>query len=659
MSMNQFSTLIFSFLLLVSIQSCQDGHDAETETDVKSESTNSVKEISRKDVYKDQLFPKWLEARRTAQIGKSKSYEVFKDFSFKDELLKSNISFKHAITPDCAKLYKAAHYDHGTGVTIADVDKDGLYDIYFVSQINQGELWKNLGNGKFKDITTEAGLNISGKKVYVSASFGDIDNDGDADLYITTVKDGNVLFENNGNGTFKNISATSGTDLKAHSSGSIFFDYNKDGLLDIFVTNVGEYTTDRIGVFNVDDKDYRYYVAKEDAFYRHVKPEEAEQSILFKNLGSNKFQDVTSEVGLQNKSWSGDAIFVDVNDDGYDDIYLPNMQGADLYFENQKGERFVEKSKSIFPNTSWGAMSVKAFDYNNNGKQDMYITDMHSDMIAPESNGYDEEKIKKKSPMPESFLLTKGQSIFGNSFFKKTGPNKFEEVSDKLNLENFWPWGFSTGDINADGFEDLFIARSMNYPYRYQTNSLMLNNKGEGFLESEYILGVEPRREGRYAQPWYNLDCDGADKDHKECKDRSGQLTIWGSLGTRCSAIFDLDNDGDLDMVTNEFNDVPMVLISNLTEVHNELSFLKIKLIGTKSNRSGIGAKVILKAGKNTYTKIMDGKLGYLSQSDYPLYFGLGDAKKVDSIEVIWPSGVKQKIVDGIELKKEVEIKEQ
>jgi len=616
------------------------------------------KTVARKDIYKKSLFPKWISERKHEQVQKSKAYKVFNGFSFKDEIMSSNINFKHEINPDCAKYYKASHYDHGNGVAVADVDNDGLYDLYFVSQVKSGELWKNLGSGKFKNITAESGLSNLNKNTYVSASFGDIDNDGDPDLYITAIKDGNILLENDGQGKFTNISQDSGTAHKAHSSGSIFFDYNKDGLLDLFVTNVGKYTTDQLASFDIGEKSYKYYVAKEDAFYRHVKPEEGEQSVLYKNLGNNKFEDVTNQVGLQNASWSGDAIFVDFNEDGFDDIYLPNMQGDDLYFENQKGQKFIEKSKEFFPHTSWGAMSLKAFDFDNNGTQDIYITDMHSDMIAAESSGYEEEKIKKKSPMPESFLMTKGQSIFGNSFFKKSAPNKYEEVSSKINLENYWPWGFSVGDLNADGFEDLFITRSMNYPYRYQTNSLMLNNKGKDFLESEFILGVEPRRDGRYTQAWYELDCDGKDKGHKECKDRSGDLTIWGSLGSRCSAIFDIDNDGDLDIVTNEFNDVPMLLISDLSSQKQDFSFLKIKLEGTKSNRSGIGAKVIVKTNTSTYTKIMDGKLGYLSQSDCPLYFGLPKESKPSSIEVIWPSGKKQVVNKDIRVDSQIVINE-
>ena len=143
------------------------------------------------------------------------------------------------------KTYKAAHYDHGNGVAVADVDGDGRLDIYFVSQVGGNQLWRNLGGGKFEDITAPAGVAVPGR-ISVTASFADIDNDGDADLYVTTVRGGNVLFENQGNGRFRDISAASGLDYTGHSSAAVFFDYDRDGRLDLLLVNVGKYTTETL-----------------------------------------------------------------------------------------------------------------------------------------------------------------------------------------------------------------------------------------------------------------------------------------------------------------------------------------------------------------------------------------------------------------------------
>jgi enediyne biosynthesis protein E4 len=188
----------------------------------------------------------WLERLRDAQVKAAAGVSVFHDFQFTDRLTESGISFVHRIVEDAGKTYKAVHYDHGNGMAIADVDGDGLHDVYFTNQVGGNQLWKNVGGGKFQDITATAGVAVAGK-VSVAASFADINNDGDADLYVTTVRGGNMLFENDGKGRFRDISVASGLNYVGHSSGALFFDYDRDGLLDLFLVNVGHYTTDTVG----------------------------------------------------------------------------------------------------------------------------------------------------------------------------------------------------------------------------------------------------------------------------------------------------------------------------------------------------------------------------------------------------------------------------
>src|SRR5580658_515299 len=275
-------------------------------------------------------------------------FKVFYQFQFTGKLKESGITFVHRIVNDAGKTYKPVHYDHGTGIAVADVDGDGLYDIYFVNQFGGNELWKNLGGGKFKNITAEAGVAVPGR-ISVAASFADIDNDGDQDLFVTTVLGGNVLFENDGHGRFKDISHEAGVDLVSHSSGAVFFDYDNDGLADLFVCNVGKYTADEKG-------SHGEYVGLPDAFSGHMFPERYEHSVLYKNLGHNRFKDVTAEAGLQPESWSGDASFTDLNGDGRPDLYILNMMGANHYYENAGGGKFADKTAQYFPRTSWGAM---------------------------------------------------------------------------------------------------------------------------------------------------------------------------------------------------------------------------------------------------------------------------------------------------------------
>ena len=598
----------------------------------------------------DVRAPTWVEGRREKQLATLPSFDVFTGFQFTDRINQSGIDFEHQSVDYACKINIAAHYDHGNGIAVADVNGDGLLDVYLCTQVGANQLWMNQGEGRFENATTEA-ISLAGK-LGVTASFADTDNDGDPDLYLTTIRDGNSLFENDGSGTFTDVTQQSGLNYSGHSSSAVFFDFDRDGLLDLFLCNVGVFTTDQ------RDGDGIYPPLK-DAFAGHLKPAERnERSILYRNLGGNRFADVTEQYGLIDNSWAGDASPIDGNEDGWPDLYVLNMQGHDQYYENVGGVRFERKSRERFPKTSWGAMGIGVFDFDNDGHIDIYITDMHSDMSAPIE--VEDEKKKSKMIWTESFLNSGGNSIYGNSFFRNLGDGTYEEISDVIGAENYWPWGLSTGDLNADGFEDVFVASSMNYPFRYCVNTLLLNNRGQKLLDSEYILGVEPRQNGATAKPNFILDPAGDDKDHQlvERFDLKQPVEVWGALGSRSSVIFDLDNDGDLDIMTNEFNARPLVLISDLTQ-KTDVHWVALKLVGRESNADGIGARVSVQAGDLVLTKVNHGQSGYLSQSVQPLYFGLGEAEEISRIEIRWPSGKTQNLAGPLACNRQIEIAEE
>ena len=608
-----------------------------------------------------------LEVREWAQLQSVDRFKVFYDFQFTDELSASGIRFVNQITPDSAKYYQPNHYDHGNGIVVADVDGDQRYDIYFMTQLGRNELWRNLGDGRFEDITDRAGVALA-DRVGASAAFGDVDNDGDPDLYVTTVKMGNALFLNDGKGVFTDVTSEAGLDYTGHSSGAMFFDYDGDGLLDLYLTNVGIYTTNR----KASDGSYWIGIGigttGRSAFKGHLVPERTEYSILYKNLGDHRFEDVSAKVNLRDGGWSGDVGFSDINGDSRPDVYVLNMQGDDHFYINVEGERFVEETEKYFPHTPWGAMGIKFFDYDNNGRMDLILTDMHSDMTRKVTPGY--EKLKSLVTSTDTDLQGGENNLYGNAFWENLGDGRWQERSDELGIENYWPWGLSVGDLNADGWEDVFISSGMNFPFEYGVNSLLLNNQGKIFLDSEFIVGIEPRAGGTAKpwydpdrpwlstrRPWFELDCSGADRSHTICQGRSGSFTVMGNEGSRSSVIFDLDEDGDLDIVTNEYNDPPQVLISNLSD-KRQINFIKVELVGKGSNRDGLGAVVEVGAGLRTLTQQNDGKSGYLSQSSLPLYFGLGDAEKINSIKVRWPSGRQQVVTRGITLNSTIEIVE-
>jgi enediyne biosynthesis protein E4 len=582
-----------------------------------------------------------IDLRASAQIQSIWQFKVDVKFRFQDRLAESGITFQNIATDDALRDYKAVHYDHGNGLVAADVDGDGKIDLYFLSQLGENQLWKNLGNGKFENVTAAAGVAMK-DRISVAAAFGDIDNDGDPDLFVTTVRMGNALFENIGGGKFRDISQAAGVAYSGHSSGPVFFDYDRDGRLDLFVSNVGRYTTDKRGRGG-------YYVGMTDAFAGHTFPERTELSLLYRNLGNNKFEDVTKATGLHDPGWTGDASFNDLNNDGWPDLYALSMQGSNHYFENQGGKSFKDRTADLFPRTSWGAMGIKFFDPDRDGDADLYLTDMHSDMSREVPPGYENIKSIVKP------LFDNPNFVLGNSFFRNFGSGQFEEYSQQWNLENYWPWGFSAGDVNADGWEDIFVTASMSYPFRYQVNSLLINNAGAGFLDAEFLTGLEPRAVPY--KPAFELDCSGLDETHDLCKGRQGRYTVIGSRGSRSSVLFDIEGDGDLDLVTGELNDVPMVMVNDIS-TRKQLRWIAVRLVGSKSNRDGFGAKVTVKAGGKTSVQWHDGKSGYLSFSSLPLYFGLGDAAKIDSIEVLWPSGVRQEVKQGLDLNRQIEIRE-
>jgi enediyne biosynthesis protein E4 len=553
--------------------------------------------------------------------------------------------------------FKINLYDHGCGVAVGDFDGDGFDDVFFVNQLGPCALYRNKGNGTFEDVTEKAGVGL-GDRICVAATWCDYDNDGHPDLYVTSTRGGNVLFHNNGNGTFTDVTEKAGVKCVAHSQTAVFFDYNNDGYPDLFVTNTAQWTLNKA-------KGARFFAGPDD-FWDMAKSV-PEEHLLFRNNGDGTFTNVTKKSGLGGKGWGGDVAVFDYDEDGWLDLFVTNMFGASQLYRNNHDGTFTDITKGVLGRTPWGAIGCRAFDFNNDGRLDLFITDMHSDMWWPFSrdpSSVESTVLKKKYPhvmgysyqfandAPEiekryaaTFKIDYEAVVFGNTFFKKLSATKFEEVSDKANLETFWPWGIATGDFDNDGYEDIFIPAGMGFPYSYWPNSLLMNNGNETFTDKAATLGFDPPPGGPY------LDRPIADKR--------------AARSSRAAAVADFRRVGRLDIVVNNFNDRAHYFRNDLAPKN----YIQFRLTGAKrkgdpatepvkkSNRDAIGALVTIHMGDEVMVRQVQAAGGYLSQSSNTLHFGLGDRKTIDRVEIRWPSGLRERI-DGPAINKRHELAE-
>ncbi|HXL53663.1 MAG TPA: CRTAC1 family protein [Gemmatimonadales bacterium] len=556
---------------------------------------------------------------------------------FQERAREAGIAFRmHFLPKEQGEPFHINLYDHGSGLAVGDYDNDGREDIYFLNQLGPNALYRNVGDGSFVDVTAKAGVAI-GNRVSVGATFADYDNDGWADLFVTTTRGGNVLFHNRGDGTFEDVTAAAGLSHVGHSQTAVFFDYDNDGYLDLFLTNTAHWSTD------VFDSAARYFEGKPDL--GSLLTSAKESNILYHNNGDGTFTDVTDRAGLRGRGWAGDVAVFDYDEDGFLDLFVPSMVGRGQLYRNTGHGTFRDVTAETLGRTPYGAVGCKVFDYDGDGRLDLFVVDMHSDMWMGVDTGHVTVDVARRM-QHRRFRTPKGPTIneeapgliqiqramfarqgedfdallFGNALYRNLGRGKFTETAVAAGLETLWPWGVATGDFDNDGHEDVFIPSGMGYPYYYWPNQLMMNNGDGTFRDRAADLGVEPPTGGIYLEE-----------------------RVAGRQATRSSraaVVADFDGDGRLEIVTNNFNDRPYYFANRLPR----RNYVELRLTGTHSNRDAIGAVVRLWVGKTVMVRQVNPAGGYLSQSSRVVHFGLGDHTKVDRIEIRWPRGIVQRL---------------
>ncbi len=565
-------------------------------------------------------------------------------YGFDDVAQESGLIFRMGfLAGEQGEHFKVNLYDHGSGVAVADIDNDGDDDIYLLNELGANGLFRNDGRGRFTDVTKAAGVGID-DKICVGAAFADVDGDGFPDLYVTSTRAGNDYFHNKGDGTYENATLKAGLQFVGHSEQPTFFDADGDADLDLFLTNSARWTIDEY-----DEKE-KYFVGRRSVFDLMDSPLETNR--YYRNLGNGTFSDETADAGLAGVGWGGDTAVFDCDDDGDLDVFVANMFGRSILFQNDGKGHFIDVTKETLGRTSWGTVGAKAFDYDGDGRLDLFLVDMHSDMwMSPDKPPADIPETKKfgspfgpltveeleRDPGALKFRERRPYDpkdvVFGNSLFRNLGGGRYEEVSDRAGTETLWPWGVAAGDFDGDGFMDAYLPSGMGYPYQYWRSPLLMNNRDGTFTDRATAAGVAVPRGGAHLE-----------------------TPIGGkpaAKSARAAAVGDFDGDGRLDIVVNNFNDLA-TLYMNRFAAHN---WCALRLSGTKSNRDAIGALVKLTVGGRTLVRQVEAAGGYLAQSSRTLHFGLGKADKIDRAEIRWPSGIVQTI-DNLHINRRTEIQE-
>jgi enediyne biosynthesis protein E4 len=548
---------------------------------------------------------------------------------------RTGVTFANTITTNDSVNVQAQPYIYnGGGVAIGDIDNDGLPDIFLTGNMVSSRLYLNRGDMRFEDITQSAGVTTN--TWATGATMVDINGDGYLDIYVSVSgnegskgKDrANLLFINNGNRTFTEAAARYGIADTGFTTQAAFLDYNGDGCLDLFL-------------LNNSPKDFARGAADTHPFgVRTSSPESYNK--LYRNNCDGTFTDVSREAGILQQIGYGLGVAVaDVNRDGRPDIYVSNdVAPNDVLYINNGDGTFTDKAGLWLKHASFAGMGVDIADFNNDGWPDILQMDMMPAALdrRKRMSGYlsfnGRIDLRRRGFRDDydvnSLQLSNGVTPSGDLVFSEIASLAGVAYTD-------WSWSPLFADFDNDGYKDIFITNG--YPKAandldYQMGALGARRTGDHQRALRLLKDLHSYRLPNYVFR-NNGDLTFTDKTKEWGMDQPGF-----SYG---AAYADLNNDGRLDLVVNNL-DAPASIYQNVQPRDDAHHFLEIKLDGESPNRRGIGSTLILTTGGQKQYLYHSPYRGYMSSMDDRAHFGLGRARRVDSLEVIWPDGRQQRL---------------
>jgi hypothetical protein len=554
----------------------------------------------------------------------------------------TGIDFTNTITAtDSFNVQTDVYIYNGAGVAVGDIDNDGLPDIFFSGNMVSSRLYRNKGSMKFDDITRTAG--VATNRWATGASMVDINNDGYLDIYVsvagpehsTPESRANLLFINNGNRTFTEEATKYGIADTGFTTHAAFLDYNRDGCLDLFL-------------LNNSPKDFSRGVASHPAAIRDTTPGSFNQ--LYRNdcVGGKPghFTNVSAQAGILRVAGYGLGVAIgDVNGDGWPDIYVSNdgMPNDVLYLNNRDGT-FTNVAAKSLKHTSQAGMGVDIADFNNDGHEDVLQVDMlPSDLQRRKRTNGTMTQSGVLDAQRRGYRVDYSQNALQlNNGVTADGLPIFSEISRLAGVAaTDWSWSALFADFDNDGYKDIFIGNG--YPKAvndldYMAAAFSATRNGKTRVARQLLNGLPP-----YEFPNFIFRNNGDLTFTDKSKD-------WGMNQPSLSygaAYADLNNDGKLDLVVNNING-PAFVYENVLPTDDAHHYLEIRLDGEapRLHTAGIGAQVVATAGGKKQYLYSSPYRGFMSSMDERLHVGLGKASRVDTLEVRWPDGRRQFLIN-------------